>query len=395
MDAPAPHNQPRGEHARTSGSTREWSSALPPLSPAERAALKESIECEGILVPVIRSAGPARGDEIADGRIRVEICRELGLPCPEEGREFATELDFELFRLTVNLRRRQLTDAQRIRLGMLLEPAERERAAQRRAQAKGKPRGEKALPVDRPEERGESAARAAELVGMKQATYKRGAKVLREGSPRLVEDFESGRESVNGAYRRLRSERRRAERDAIARQIERDPPGYPEGRFNTIVIDPAWPLSGLPYPEQTLEEIAAVPVSELLSEDGVVWLWTTNGFLLEAGDIARNAWGLTYRNTLIWDKERIGTGRYLQNATEQVLIFTRGKPLTRLEGHTNIIRGGLREHSRKPEAFYELVEATCPGSKLELYARQERAGWTCAGAESDRFPATRSAEECE
>ena len=85
---------------------------------------------------------------------------------------------------------------------------------------------------------------------------------------------------------------------------------------------------------------------------------------------------------MIWDKERVGTGRYLQNATEQVLILTRGKPATCFEGHTNIIRGGVREHSRKPEAFYELVEATCPGSRLELNSHQERAGWTCAGAET-------------
>ena len=369
--------------------------ALPVLAPEQLAVLRRSIAAEGVLHAVVVSAGPACPGEVVDGRARMQLCGELELSCPRIEQPFATELELAYFRLATNLYRRQLTPAERIDLAEMIEPLERERAAKRRAQAAGRPRGEKALPVDRPEEKGETRERLAQLVGMKPATFARGRTVLREGSPALVADFRSDKESVNGAYRRLRAEQRRAEVEAIARQIELDPPGYPEGRFNTIAIDPAWPLSGLPYPTQTLAEIAAVPVAELLTEDGVVWLWTTNGFLLEAGDIARNAWGLTYRNTLIWDKERVGTGRYLQNVTEQVLIFTRGKPLTRFEGHTNIIRGGVREPSRKPEAFYELVEAICPGSRLELNSRQERPGWTCAGAETDHFPATASVEECE
>jgi N6-adenosine-specific RNA methylase IME4 len=369
--------------------------ALPPLSPELRTALKRSIEAEGLLHPVIVSAGPACPGEVVDGRIRMELCAKLGRECPREERSFASELDVALFRLSTNVHRRQLSVVERIELAAILEPLMRERALARRAQAAGRPRGEKAVPVDRPEERGETRELLAEAVGMKPATLGRGLKVLQEGSPRLVADFRAEKESPNGAYRKLKAEKRRADVEALACQIELDPPGYPEGRFNTIALDPPWPLSGLPYPKQTLEQIAAVPVSELLTEDGVVWLWTTNGFLLEAGDIARDAWGLTYRNTLIWDKERVGTGIYLQNATEQVLIFTRGKPVTRFEGHANIIRGGVREHSRKPDSFYELVEATCPGSKLELNCRQERTGWTCSGAETDLFPATASAQECE
>jgi N6-adenosine-specific RNA methylase IME4 len=375
--------------------SRRLQSTLPPPPPELRGALKRSIAAEGVLHPIIVSTGPACPGEVADGRIRMELCAELGRECPSVERSFATELEVVLFRLSTNVHRRQLSVAERIELAAILEPLVRKRAAARKAQAPGRPRGEKALTVDRPEERGETRELLAEAVGMKSATLGRGLKVLQEGSPQLVADFRADKESPNGAYRRLKAEKRRAEVEAIARQIELDPPGYPEGRFNNIVIDPAWPLSGLPYPKQTLEEVAAAPVSELLTEDGVVWLWTTNGFLLAAGDIARNAWGLTYRNTLIWDKERIGTGRYLQNATEQVLIFTRGQPVTRFEGHTNIIRGGVREHSRKPESFYELVEATCPGSKLELNSRQERTGWKCSGAETERFPATASAQECE
>jgi N6-adenosine-specific RNA methylase IME4 len=125
-----------------------------------------------------------------------------------------------------------------------------------------------------------------------------------------------------------------------------------------------------------------------------VWLWTTNGFLLEAGDIAREHWGLTYRQIVTWDKSHVGTGRYLQNVTEQVLVFTRGKPVNRFEGHTNILREPPRpDHSRKPEEFYALVEATCPGSRLELFSRQQRPGWTCWGVEADRFPPISSKEE--
>ena len=104
---------------------------------------------------------------------------------------------------------------------MALEPFERERAAGRRAQAKGAKRGEKSLPVGLPEERGETRERVARFVGLKPSTYERGAKVLREGSPELVARFESKDETVNSASTKLRHERQRAAKAHLQPSYER------------------------------------------------------------------------------------------------------------------------------------------------------------------------------
>jgi len=367
--------------------------ALPALPPEQLSALKRSIAAEGVLLPIVRSAGPACTGEIADGRIREAICRELGLACPVELRAFSTESDLLYFRYTTNVRRRHLPVAERIRLAAQLEPLERERAARRRAQAAGKPRGEKALPVNRAEEKGETSARLAELAGVSRATYTRGSKVLHEGSPKLVEAFLTGKESAYGAHRKLRSEQRRAERDEIARRIELDPPGSPSGCFYVVVIDPPWPYEDLPYPTMTLEQIAAIPVPDLLEQNAVVWLWTTNRFMYDSIRIARECWGLEQRNIVTWVKDRFVTGKWLQGQTEHCLLLTRGKPVHRFEGRSTLLEGKVREHSRKPEEFYELVEATCPGSKLELFAREKRPGWEAWGAETDRFPGPETERE--
>jgi N6-adenosine-specific RNA methylase IME4/ParB-like chromosome segregation protein Spo0J len=360
---------------------------LPPPSAAELRALRKSMAADGVLVPVVVSHGPACEREVADGRARLAICSELGIACPQEERSFASEAEFRLYRLSTNVLRRELTVAHRIRFGMALEPLERARAAGRRAQARGKTRGEKALPVALPGEKGETRERVARTVGLKPSTYERGAKVLREGSAALVSRLEAELETVNSAYRKLLNERLRAGKLALAERITESPPPLPDGRYPIVVLDPPWPYENLPYPAMSLEAIAAIPVPDLVAENAVVWLWTTNRFLEDAVAIAKERWGLSKRNVLTWDKERVGTGRWLRGQTEHCLLLTRGEPLFRQEDATTLIRERAREHSRKPETFYALVERTCPGAKLELFARERRPGWEPWGAEVDYFPA--------
>jgi N6-adenosine-specific RNA methylase IME4/ParB-like chromosome segregation protein Spo0J len=381
--------QENEEPMRGAGEPTLGAIELPPASAEQRAALKQNIAAEGLLNPIIVSAGPACPDEVADGLARLELCAELGIECRSEQREFASEAEFGLYRLLTNLKRRQLAPAQLVRIGLALEPLELERARARKAQAPGKRRGEKALPVDLPEEKGETREQVARAVGLKPSSYARGAKVLREGSPALVADFEAGRETVNSAHRRLQAEQRRAERLALAKRLEREPPALPEGRFDVVVLDPPWPEQGeLPYPTMSLEQIAALPIPHLLSEEGFVWLWTTNRFLFEAEPIGRERWGLERRGTLSWAKDRLGTGFPLRGQTEHCLLFSRGAPLFLSGAASTLLTGPVREHSRKPDEFYALVERHCPGTKLELFARERRPGWQAWGAETERFPRT-------
>jgi N6-adenosine-specific RNA methylase IME4 len=359
---------------------------LPPPTAEERAELRASIAAEGVLLPIVVSAGPACAGEVADGQTRLALAAELAIEAPLERRRFASEEEFRCFRIVTNLRRRKLTEAALIRFGLALEPLERARAARRKAQATGGRRGEKALPVALPEEKGETRALVARTVGLKPSTYARGAKVLREGSPQLVADFEAGRETVNSAHRRLKAEQLRQHKHALALQLEREPPPLPDQPHPVLVIDPPWPQEGeLPYPTMPLERIAALPVPELLNADGIVWLWGTNGFLFEAERIAREHWQLELRGLLTWAKDRVGTGPWLRGQTEHCLLLSRGKPLF-LGGPSTLLVAPAREHSRKPEKFYRLVEESCPGAKLELFARETRPGWQAWGTETTHFP---------
>jgi len=359
---------------------------LPPLSTEVFAALKTSIAAHGLLVPVVVSAGPALAGVVADGHHRLRACQELGLVCPRELRPFASEAELRVFQLQANITRRHLSVAQRIRLGLELEPWERQLAGQRRAQAKGERRGAKTVPVGLPEEKGATRERVARAVGLGASTYERGANVLRHGSPQLVVDFEQGRETVNSAYQRLRSQQRRDEINQLAEQLRAQPPQLPQGRFAVIVCDPPWPYqrSTLPYPTLSLEEIAALPIERLATQDCLLWLWTTNAFLPQALPLLAG-WGFEYKTTLTWAKDRIGTGSLLRGQTEHCLLSSRGKPLVTLTSESTLLHGPVREHSRKPAEFYALVEALCPGSKLDLFARQHHPGWTGWGAETSKF----------
>jgi N6-adenosine-specific RNA methylase IME4 len=180
-------------------------------------------------------------------------------------------------------------------------------------------------------------------------------------------------------------------------EIAAEPAPLPAGPFRVIVIDPPWSYANRatdtthraanPYPSMSLEEIAALPVAQHAHDDAVLWLWATNAHLPNAFAIVEG-WGFEYKTLLTWAKDRMGTGDWLRGQTEHCLLCTRGQPTITLTNQTTLFHGPLREHSRKPDEFYALVEALCPGSKLELFARQQRPGWTVHGNQTKHFSPT-------
>jgi N6-adenosine-specific RNA methylase IME4 len=175
--------------------------------------------------------------------------------------------------------------------------------------------------------------------------------------------------------------------------------------FRTIGADPPWPyrrkwggfkaatIQGgrahganrpLPYPEMTVAAIAALSVPFLAAPDARCFLWATNRFLPDAFGVLA-AWGFRYGQTLVWAKTPMGRGPgnlFAQNA-EYVLMGTRGS-LPRIAPRQESVWFNWKrtsDHSRKPDAFLDLVEQVSPGPYLELFARRERAGWTTWGDE--------------
>jgi N6-adenosine-specific RNA methylase IME4/ParB-like chromosome segregation protein Spo0J len=232
---------------------------------------------------------------------------------------------------------------------------------------------------------GDARDKIAQYLGVGRTTIERAEAVIEaaEENPEeyghLAEQMDrSGK--VAGAYRRLTVLKQAKELDAA-------PPERPTGPFHVIVADPPWRYESgndLPYPTMDIEEIKAMPVEDMAADNAILWLWTTNAHLRVAFEVVEG-WGFHYKAMLTWVKDRMGTGEWLRGQTEHCLLATRGKPVFLYGSHTTVLCGARREHSRKPEEFYCLVEATYSGSKVDLFARQVRDRWQSYGSEVSRF----------
>ena len=164
------------------------------------------------------------------------------------------------------------------------------------------------------------------------------------------------------------------------------PDGVPM-RFNTVLLDPPWSIqqkgnlgASTHYNVMTLEEIKALPINELTSDNAHVWLWITNAVVPHIPELMK-AWGLTYRSIYTWCKPRLGLGQYLRNCTEQLILCTKGKAAIQFRGQMNWGFMPVQDHSHKPEEVYEIIERCSPGPYLEMFARQRHPGWYAWGNE--------------
>jgi N6-adenosine-specific RNA methylase IME4 len=165
--------------------------------------------------------------------------------------------------------------------------------------------------------------------------------------------------------------------------------------FQTVLADPPWRFqnrTGKMAPEHrrlaryetmTFEAIEALPVAEVVADTAHLYLWVPNALLAEGLQVMRE-WGFTYKTNLVWYKVRKdggpdgrGVGFYFRNVTELVLFGVRGSRRTLPPGRrqVNLFRERKREHSRKPEQLYDIVEECSPGPYLELFARHCRDSW--------------------
>lgn len=175
------------------------------------------------------------------------------------------------------------------------------------------------------------------------------------------------------------------------------------GRFGTILADPPWQFqnrTGKMAPEHrrlsryatmSLKEIVELPINLYAADRSHLYLWVPNA-MLEEGLRVMRAWGFEYKSNLVWHKVRKdggsdgrGVGFYFRNVTELILFGVRGKGVRTLSPgrrQVNLLATRKREHSRKPDEIYDLIEACSWGPYLELFARIRRKGWTIWGNEA-------------
>ena len=177
---------------------------------------------------------------------------------------------------------------------------------------------------------------------------------------------------------------------------------FPNKKYACILADPPWKFKtysakGITakgaegqYPCMTLDEIQRLPVASIADKDCFLFLWATFPMLPEALSVMA-AWGFKYKTGASWHKttkngkDAFGTGYIFRSAAELLLVGTRGKPRVLNRSMRNVIHGVVREHSRKPDSQYKMIESLCSGERIELFARQNVSGWDCWGNETNKF----------
>ncbi|MCQ8106104.1 MT-A70 family methyltransferase [Methylomonas sp. SURF-2] len=185
---------------------------------------------------------------------------------------------------------------------------------------------------------------------------------------------------------------------------------FVEGKkYSTILADPPWQFQNRTgkmapehkrlarYPTLTLDEIKKIPVASASEDTAHLYLWVPNALLAEGLQVMESR-GFTYKTNLIWYKirkdggqDRRGIGFYFRNVTEMILFGVRGKNARTLppgRSQENIISSQKREHSRKPDEQYSLIESCSNGPYLEMFARGNRPNWSSWGNQADEYAPT-------
>jgi N6-adenosine-specific RNA methylase IME4 len=341
-------------------------------------------------------------EKILDGRNRYRACMAAGV---EPTFTAYTGDDPVGYVISLNLRRRHLDESQRAMVAAKLATL---KDGQRADLVEGLPIG-----------------RASDLLNVGERSVARAREVQEHGTPELVRAVERGEVSVSAAAdiatqpieeqreivargkreileaaKAIRGEEARKRYEArIARNLEtsaRNSPMEKGQRYPVILADPPWDYrlyneqsgssraAAEQYPTMTLDEICASPVSDLATDAAALFLWTTAPHLQESFQ-ALAAWGFAYKTNAVWVKDKIGLGHFIRGQHEILLIATRGDMPCPLPANRppSVISAPRREHSRKPDEAYELIERMYPElPKIELFARYARTGWDVWGNEA-------------
>jgi N6-adenosine-specific RNA methylase IME4 len=349
-------------------------------------ALADSIAEVGLLHPPVVTTDLL----LVAGERRLEALKSLGLTECEVTVAHNLQEAMGLLRAEAdeNTCRKALTPEEMVRQTARLWELEAGEAEERKAEHGGTAPGKVANTGGNfPAVKGETRDRVASAVGTSGKTLEKARAVVQaaEAEPEkfapLVEQMnKTGK--VDGAYNKLR--RAKAEENPVA---------LPEGVFSVVYADPPWEYanSGLAggaadhYATMPTEALCALSMLERIAPDAALFLWSTNPLLEDALRVMAS-WGFSYKTNFAWDKGRECYGKlgfYNYGQHELLLVGVRGSFLP-AEGSlvASVLKVGKREHSRKPDEVYEIIERMYPhGAKVELFARQQRDGWCAWGNE--------------
>lgn len=378
----------------------EYAGIFPLLEGREFTELCNDIKANGQREPIWVYEG-----KILDGRNRFRACNAVGVT----PRTAAYTGDDPLaFVLSLNLHRRHLSESQR---GMVAAKVANLENGQRATFANL----QSTAPV--------TQAQAAEMLNVSPRTVAAAVKVRDEAAPELVHAVESGKVSVSAAadvatlpkaeqavivargekeileaakqIRIEKAEVRRVENDKLKAESRAIP--LPTGKYRTIVIDPPWEMKKIArdlapdqvdfdYPTMNIQQIAEFPVAEMAHDEAIVFCWTTQKYLPDTFAIL-DAWGFKYLATMVWHKaggfQPFGLPQY---NCEFVLIGRKdGCEFDDTKAFMLCNEWPRREHSRKPDEFYDLVRRVAPGPRIDVFSRESRGGFDQFGNQTEKF----------
>lgn len=374
----------------------EFKKLIPALTQEEFKQLEENCLEEGIREAIITWKG-----YIIDGHNRYEIANKWNLDFQTKSKHFENEIDVRIWMRNNQKGRRNLTKAWYIELelgnkeDLALKGEQKYKETVGRPSKKSLSQNDNNLPKhDTRKEIAISAGVSTGMVGM--------SEVIKTKNPELWEKAKAGEVTVTSAYKEIKKEEKKEERiELINKQINEIEAGnLPEleGLFDVISVDPPWNYEGEnkketsfdsvgrrvanPYPEMSTEEIKKIQLP--LMKDSIVFLWTTHKFLPDALEILKE-WNLEYKATLVWNKEKMGMGAWFRMQCEFCLVGIKGKPYWENTKYRDILNEPRRDHSRKPDSFFSMVEEITLGRRLEYFSREKRKGWEVFGNDINKF----------
>lgn len=388
-------------------------SLIPALTPEEYRQLEINIIEDGCREPLI-----IWGDVLIDGHNRYEICTSNEIEFKTVRKEFSDENSAINWMIDNQLGRRNISPEQRkYLLGKRYEGEKKQEAFKGNQYTSGcgnNYHNQKTAEViakqnnttEKTVRNAEKFAQGVDKIATVQPELKE--EILSGGSNftqkeiieiakiDIEEEVKKRLEEIEADRKRTKQEKKQKMQDYIEAQKEAIENGIavlPEGKFEVVNIDPPWNYGtqydpdgrrvANPYPEMNQQELLKIEIPA--ADDSVMFLWTTQRFIWDAKELLE-AWGFTYRNMIVWDKEKIGMGDLFRMQCEFCIVGIKGKPILDND-HTNrdIIRESRREHSRKPDGFYEMVEKLCVGRKLDYFSREQRQGWEVFGNDTSKY----------
>ena len=371
----------------------EFAALIPPLMPDELAKLEVSIVAAGRATDALKTW---RGT-LLDGHNRLAICarRELPFAC-EDVAGIETRDDALIWIERNQLGRRNLTDDQRTAITHRLLRREVARSKAERASLGGTSGGK-----SRPKDNSLVAHASTKLSGKKQRKRTEVAKAANVSEKKLRAIDEIAKSDPGAVDRVARGEttiiKERAELNKKARaELASKPVALPTGQYHCIVIDPPWPMEkierdvrpnqvGFDYPPMDEAQLGTMTLPA--ADDCHLFCWTTHKFLPMALRLLE-AWDFRYVCTFVWHKaggyQPIGLPQY---NCEFALYARRGSPkFVELTDFKVCFEAPRREHSRKPDEFYNLVQRVTAEPRTDMFAREKRPGFVPWGNETDKFP---------